>query len=128
MSYEALINIDPNPDPDPDPNFFPISNLTTNSAVLALEKLYYGATYKTLHWDHAPYMREAHLKPIFNKEAANKLLADLDNGKTVYIDYFQDHCIKVEMTSTGIITNNYDFNHGLNHAKKVLEKMSYEAH
>jgi hypothetical protein len=109
---------------DSDPDFIPIDNLTTNSAVLALENLYYGTTYETSHWNHVPHFRAlAHIKSKFNKEAANKLLADLDNGKSVNIDYFQNHCIKVVMTPTGIITKDYDFNHGLNHAKKVLEKI-----
>jgi hypothetical protein len=104
-----------------EPDFAPFSNLTSNKAVDALEKLYNGATYATKEWDHSPVMRMmAMMKPPFDKETAMKLLAPLDSGQSVYVDYFQSQCIKVNMTPTGISTKGYDINHGAGRAKKVL--------
>jgi hypothetical protein len=104
-----------------EPDFAPFSNLTSNKAVDALEKLYNGATYATKEWDHSPVMRMmAMMKPPFDKETATKLLAPLDSGQSVYVDYFQSQCIKVNMTPTGISTKGYDINHGAGRAKKVL--------
>jgi hypothetical protein len=104
-----------------EPDFAPFSNLTSNKAVDALEKLYNGATYATKEWDHSPMMRMmARMKTPFDKEAAKELLAPLDRGQSVFVDHFQNQSIKVTMTPTGISTKEYDINHGEGRAKKVL--------
>jgi len=106
---------------EPDPDFVPFSELTSNKAVDALEKLYNGATYATEEWAHNPMMRMmARMKTPFDKEAAKELLSPLDRGQSVHVDYFQKQCIKVTMTPTGISTKGYNINHGEGRAKKVL--------
>jgi hypothetical protein len=90
-------------------------------AVEALEKLYNGTTYATKELDHNPVIRMmAMMKTPFDKKAAMELLAPLDSGRSVHVDYFQNQCIKVTMTPTGISTKGYDINHGEGRAKKVL--------
>ena len=119
---------EPEPEPKSDPDFVPFSKLTSDPlyaqktsdlALSALEKLYNGITYAAPEFP--PMMRMmVRMKQRFDKEAAKKLLADLDNGQEVYVDSFQDHCLKVLLAPSGISTAKYDMTHGPGRAKKVL--------
>lgn len=103
------------------PDFVPFPKLTSDLAVLALKKLYDGVTYATSEWNHLPVMRMmARMKVPFNEEAAKELLADLDTGGSVFVDYFQEQCFKVHITPTGISTEGYNKNHGPGLAEKIL--------
>ena len=94
---------------------------SSEKAAIILRKLYDNLTYNTSEWNHAPIMRMiVKMKEPFNENQAKELLKPLDNGKSVYIDYFQNQCIKVRFTPTEVDTVSYDINHGIGHAKKIL--------
>ena len=94
---------------------------SSEKAVIILKKLYDNLTYNTSEWNHAPMMRMmVKMKEPFDENQAKELLKPLDSGKSVYIDYFQNHCIKVGFTPIELNTVSYDINHGIGHAKKIL--------
>jgi hypothetical protein len=101
-------------------------NLTTENAVIILNTLYRGTTYATSEWDHAPMIRMmAKMPKEFNIFNATKLLAPLNKGENVNVDYFEDQCIKVFFTPTGINVSGYNVNHGEGHAEKLLADFKF---
>jgi hypothetical protein len=102
------------------------ANLTTEKAVIILEALCRGTTYATSEWDHAPMLRMmARIPKEFNIFKAIKILAPLDKGKNVVVDYFDDQCIKVFFTPTGIDVSGYNINHGDGLAEKLLADFKF---
>jgi hypothetical protein len=103
-----------------------ISELTTEKAVKILEVLFNGTTYATSEWDHAPMLRMmARMPKAFNIINATKLLAPLNKGENVNVNYFDDQCIKVLFTPTGIEVPTYNANHGEGHAEKLLADFKF---
>ena len=103
-----------------------ISELTTEKAVKILEVLFSGRTYATSEWDHLPMIRMmARMPKAFNKDNATKILAPLNKGENVNVDYFDAECIKVYFTPTGIEVSGYNVNHGEGLAEKLLSGIKF---
>jgi hypothetical protein len=102
------------------------TNITTENAVIILEVLFNGTTYATSEWDHAPMIRMiAKMPKEFNIINAIKILAPLNKGENVNVDYFDDQCIKVFFTPTGINVSGYNVNHGDGLAEKLLADFKF---
>jgi hypothetical protein len=92
------------------------------SPVYALYLLFIGAGCEGPAWDQRPGIRKQP-KPAFDEKAAEKLLAPLNSGRSVCVNYFQGVPIELTFyTDCRIDATAYDLNHGTNQALLALGK------
>jgi len=94
----------------------------SGSPVFALYLLFIGAGCEGPVWDQHPGIRKQP-KPAFDEKAAEKLLAPLNSGSSVCVNYFQG--VPIDLTfypGCCIDATAYDLNHGTNQALLALGK------